>query len=173
MVKNHYHRKKCNCLVITIYAAPMVWCTHICIGQASSGGWHRIGAEGAAGNSGWTEILALEETSPRVYLDYSWRLWGAMPAIIGFSLQIPHIQEETCQEPRRYDGYICIPKLQQLGGLLKMPRSGWFISSQKFWWSDDGTNIHMLIQLFLQSLSYTTPPFHIESYKSLHLLIEV
>ena len=46
-----------------------------------------------------------------------------MYALLEFALQIPALQEEICQLPGDYYGNICLPKLQQLGGILKIPRA--------------------------------------------------
>ena len=43
-----------------------------------------------------------------------------MPTLLGFSLQIPPIWEEICQGYRGYWGCICLPKLQQSGGIINI-----------------------------------------------------
>ena len=51
--------------------------------------------------------------------------------------------------------------------------AGWFSAYWQFCWLDDGTNLHMLIQIVLKLLSDPSLPVQIEAYKALHLLIEV
>ena len=43
-----------------------------------------------------------------------------MSNLIGLVIQIPPLEEEICQGPRSYDGYIYLPKLQQSGGIHKI-----------------------------------------------------
>ena len=52
-------------------------------------------------------------------------------------------------------------------------RDGWFSASWKLRWSDDGTNLVLIIWIVLKCLSDPESPIHIEASKEPHFLIEL
>ena len=51
--------------------------------------------------------------------------------------------------------------------------AGWFGAYHKLIWLDDGTNLHMLIQVVLQRLSDPELTIQIDASNALHFIIEI